>query len=105
MNTVIDPFWIYIIDVFDTLKCISWFIAFILSSIIFIKFNNNVKINKLIIFLLFIFLILGIFIPSYNTMTDMILASEIKNKNLSTSDEIIERANKNILLLKEIKTP
>lgn len=96
MEPIISPWLIYALPLVDTLICILAVVAMLAITVLVIIYTDygfydkrNSNEVKAIWAVLIISTLLGIFIPSKNTLIAMYIANHITPDNLSNAQEII----------------
>ena len=97
MEVIINPMWFYLIGMCDSLINTIIFILFVLGFLIFINSLDGEKAPKILWIMFITFLILVTFIPTSNTVTKMLIASQVTTDKVEKSVEVIEKVYNDII--------
>ena len=97
MEAIINPMWFYLIGMCDSLINTIIFILMVLGFLIFINCLKGEGVPKFLWIMFITLLIMVTFIPTSNTITKMLIASQITTDRVEKSVEVIEKVYKDIL--------
>lgn len=97
MEAIINPMWFYTIGMCDSLINTIIFILMVLGFLIFINYLKGEGVPKILWSMFIVLLILVTFIPTSNTVTKMLIASQVTTDKVDKSVDAIEKVCNDII--------